>query len=192
MKTRTKVILGVILAVISILAVGYVVFYVSAIQGLRSPVLAIVSSPASAKDEVWLLEQGFQDRGISLLIKSPSLNDGKPTRITELDWDGIYSFKQLRWSGDGHLAAFSLQLINDNWSEVIPFAFDFSTREPILPVWQGKNWSSIHTTPSEWKQQEQVILRLAETHGGFTIKLINREDFRHHSRQMLFWQIPGR
>ncbi|MDZ7615738.1 MAG: hypothetical protein U1E05_01965, partial [Patescibacteria group bacterium] len=91
MRKTTKVILGIVFAVIGVLGAGYVVLCLSVMQSFSSPVLAVIPSPASSKDEVWLLEEVFVYRGVSLFVKSPSLNGGKPKRITSLDWDGLYS-----------------------------------------------------------------------------------------------------
>ncbi len=189
MKKKAKVILGIVFAVLGILAVAYVALYLAMAQMFSSPVLAVVPSPKVPEDEVWLLEWGLQDRGISLFVKSPSFNGGKPKRITPLDCDGLYSFKQLRFSDDGRLAVFSLQLAGGDRPEVAAFAFDFSTGEAILPPWQGTNTTSRETL-DEWKQNAERVAALADAHGGLTDHGLAREDFRKCSRKIWFWQVP--
>ena len=186
---KTKIIIGIFLAVIGVLAVGFVVFCIITIQGLSSPVLAVLTSPVASQNEVWLLEDGFVDRGISLFIKSPSLNNGKPKRITSLDWDGLYCFKKVQWSQDGDLAVFSLLLAEGDWPEVTAFAFDFSTGTAVLPSWQGKNTTS-KKSAEEWKKHELTIAELAKTHKGLTSKGLAGEDFRKKSQKLWFWQMP--
>ena len=189
MKRKTKIILGVVASIVSVLAVGYVALCLIAMQGFSSPVLAVLSSPTSPTDQVWLLEEGFQDRGITLLVKSPSVNGGQTMGITSLDWDGLYSFEEVRWSGDGRLAVFSLRLAGTDGPEVMAFAFDFSTGKSILPAWQGKNTTS-HKTVDEWKAHQDELESIAQTHGGLTDKGLAREEFRARSRNIWVWQVP--
>jgi hypothetical protein len=188
-KKKAKVILGIVLTVLGIIAVGYVALYLTLAQAFSNPMLAVVPSPKVPEDEVWLLEWGFQDRGISLFVKSPLLNGGKPKRITPLDWDGLYSFKQLRFSDDGRLAVFSLRLAGGDRPEIAAFAFDFSTGKAILPPWQGENTTS-RKTPEEWKHSRERVAALAAAHGGLTDHGLAREDFMNCSRKIWFWQVP--
>jgi len=189
MKKRTKVILGIIAGIVGILAVGYVALCLTAMQGFSSPVLATVPSPADPKSEVWLLEEGYVDRGISLFVKTPAINAGKPKRITSLDWDGLYSFKELSWSQDGQLAVFSIRLAGGDWPEVTAFGYDFSTGEAILPSWQGRNTTS-RKTIEEWRQHAETITAVAEKHGGLMSHGLARENFREQSKELWFWQVP--
>jgi hypothetical protein len=158
-------------------------------QGFSSPVLAIVPSSADPENEIWLLEEGFVDRGIYLLVKSPSVNAGKPKRITSLDWDGLYSFTQLSWSQDGQLAVFWIRLAGGDWPEVMAFGYDFSTGNAILPSWQGRSTTS-QKTIEEWKQHAESITALVENHGGMMSHGLARENFREQSKALWFWQVP--
>lgn len=189
MNKKAKVLLGIIAGTIGILALCYVVLCLTLTQELSSPVLATVPSPTDAKNAVLLLEEGFVDRGISLLVKSPSVNAGNPQRITSLDWNRLYSFTQLNWSQDGELAVFSICLEGDDRQEVTAFGFDFSTGKAILPPWQGQNTTS-RKTVEDWKQHTESITALAEQHGGLMAHGFPRENFRDQSKELWIWQAP--
>ena len=54
MNDKAALILGVLLTLVLLASVGYLGLYVWATQSFSAPLLAVVSSPASAGDEVWL------------------------------------------------------------------------------------------------------------------------------------------
>lgn len=189
MKKSTKVILRVILGILGGLAIGYLALYLFVVQSFSSPVLAVVASPESPKDEVWLLTEGFRNRWVSLIVKSPFFNGGEPKRITLLDWDGLYSFTQLRWSGDGRLAVFSLRLAGGDEPEVVAFGFDFSTGKAILPAWQCRSATS-RKSVDEWRRHEEELMAVVRAHGGIADKGIDRQSLREKSRKIWVWQVP--
>jgi hypothetical protein len=189
MNKKAKILLGIIAGTIGFFALSYVVLCLILMQQLSSPVLATVPSPTDTRNAVLLLEDGFVDRGISLLVKSPSVNAGYPQRITPLDWNRLYSFTQLNWSQDGQLAVFSIRLAGDDQQDVTAFGFDFSTGNAILPPWQDQNRTS-QKTVEEWKQHAESITALAEQHGGLMTPGFARENFRDQSKELWIWQAP--
>ena len=189
MTNKTKIILRVILGVLGVIAIGYAALSLFAMQSFSSPYLSVVTSPESPSNEVWLLTEGFVDRGVSLFVKSPSINGGKPKRITALDWDGLYSFKNLRWSGDGRLAILSVRLAGDDWPEVAAFGFDFSTGTAIVPTWQGRYTTSPKSL-NEWRRHEESLMDVVQNHGGIAKSGIDRETLKSKSRKIWVWQIP--
>jgi hypothetical protein len=189
MRKRSKVLLGVLAAVALLLCLAYAGLCVWLGQGFSNPVLAALPVPGARGAEVWLLEGGFIDRGITLYVKSPSLNDGKPMRIVDLDWDGLYSFSRLQWSKDGQFVVFTIRLAAENEPEVNAFAYDFSTGRAALPAWQRLAMTS-EKPLAEWQQHEKTLAALAAAHGGLTGAVHGPEDLRAHARKLWYWQAP--
>lgn len=185
MKRKTKVLISILVGAALVPAVAYAVFILWFTQAFATPVLVELQSPSAADDELWLVEQGFQDRGITLYVKSAGGND-KPEPVTDLDWPGLYQFVRLQWSQDGRFVAVVLGIDED---EVYGFAYDFSTQKAILPPWQDRN-SSSEKPLADWKQHEAAILKSAQEHGGLTGATFESGEFGEKARPIWFWQVP--
>ncbi len=190
MKKHLTIILGVLLVLGAILVAGFVALKISLTQGLSSPRLTVAASPAATDAEIWLIEEGFQDRGFTAYAKSPNINGGKPERITTLDWDSLdyqYYFRKMHWSKDGQVAVFTIE--PNQSGAVQAFAYDFSTGQAVLPDWQ-RSYSASHKTPEEWQEWEQTIINLVESHGGIGSEGPTANDIRDRSREIWYWEIP--
>jgi hypothetical protein len=189
MEKKIKTILIVLAVTVAALGVGYGALRLTAIQSRSNPSLAKIKSLASAEYEVWFLEEGPGDRGITLFVKSPSMDGGRPRRVTELDWSKLYAFEELRWSDDGQLAVFFLSIAGGDPSGVVGFAFDFSSNQIYVPPWQSRV-ATERKTLAEWKEYEKTIMAVAKTHGGLVNYGVSREDIKSCQHKIYFWQIP--
>jgi len=189
MNWKTKIIFGSLLCITTLLAVGFVWIYLLNAYSLSDPLLADITSPIGSKNHILFLEEGFQDRGITIFVKTSKINRGKTKRVAVLDWDSLYFFKELRWSNDGQVAVFFIQLINESCPEIMGFSINFSTGKIITPPWQNK-YATTKKTEAEWKKYETQIIEIVRQHGGLQKDALTQEDLNNLYQKISFWQIP--
>ena len=177
---KVFIIISIIIALILLLIIGFIL-----LQGLSSPALAKFSSPANPKLEVWLLEEGFQDRGLYLFVKSP---EKEPLFIGKLDWTGLHAFSYLQWSKDGQVIIATVQL--PNGKQFISFAHDFSTRQTLSPPWESRVTSS-ERPDEDWINLQSNILNLITLHGGAAPDHIGYAQFQDKSRNIPEFMSPN-
>jgi hypothetical protein len=176
-------------AVLLLAAAGGLVFLkITITQDFSSPNLAKFRSPAIVGDEVWLLEEGFVDRGLSVFVVC-SKHGKAPIEVTSLDWDGQYYFSSFQWTNDGKVAVFTVE------GPVVPkaptLAYDFEQGKAILPSWQdGRSMNLV--TSDKWTAFQQIVATLIDSHGGLQSEAIGRETIRNQSERIWYWEIPKR
>lgn len=138
-------------------------------QGMSHPVLSRFASPTLRGAELWIVEEGFQDRGLNLYAKAPLR---KPAYVHSLDGPPFH-FSCAQWTMDGKAAVFAVEAPGPGDAVVFAFAYDFQSGKALLPKSLGRR-----RTLADWREHEKSILSLAESHGGLRKDTINRDLIR--------------
>lgn len=176
-------------AVLMLAAIGgLVVLKITITQDFSSPNLTKFRSPAIVGDEVWLLEEGFVDRGLSVFVVC-SKHGKAPIEVTCMDWDGQYYFSSFQWTNDGKVAVFTVE--GPEVPKAPTLAYDFEQGEAILPSWHHVS-SMEPVTTDKWTAFQQIVETLIDSHGGLQSEAIGRETIRNQSERIWYWEIPQR
>lgn len=188
MVNRKRLLIGCSVFAIIALVAGCIVLKIAVTQSWSAPCLAKFRSPAIRGDEVWLFEEGFVGRGLSLFVVC-SRHGNTPIAVTRLDWEGLYYFSSFQWTEDGRVAVFTVQ--GTGAPETPSFAYDFEKGKAILPPWQGV--CSTNQMPDKaWKEFQQIVASLIKSHGGLRGEPTRLEAIRNRSEKIWYWQIPQR
>jgi hypothetical protein len=172
-----------IAAIVLIPLALFVSFHV--LQGISSPCIAKFPSPSNPKDQAWLLEEGFQDRGISLYAKTAH---AKPVFVAQLDWAEGHKFSYLQWTKDGQMV---VATVNPSDRGLKVYAYDYSTRSILRPSWVSE--SSCEDRPQrDWISYQSNILKAVETHNGLDTSSIDRVSFQQKARSIPEFMRPRR
>ncbi len=177
MKRRGKIILALVGSGIALL-VGLAVYgIIDMNQGMSNPLLATAPSPVKEGAHVLLLEHGFVDRGMEVLVTTPDQPDADPRSIDATDMLGTYQFDGIRWSTDGALAI--VEFIPEDAFFV---AYDFSNQTITVPPPESEQGADIRAT----------IKQLAAPHGGLSGVSYTKAEFEADAKEIWYWDMPGR
>lgn len=177
MKNRTiKIIAWSIGILVCLAGLGLLGLRFFLAQGFSDPILYTLHSPTQPHHQALFLQEGFQDRSWTLLIKAQ--DKGRPMRVASLDFDGAFMFNGAEWSQDGDVIVATIRLAGGNYDQVRAYGYDFATQKALVPEW------------NRWREYETNVLAVVAAHGGFSGTFVSDQNMTTGAQKIWVWQIP--
>ncbi len=158
-------------------------------RAFASPLVARFQSAAKRDTEIWLFEEGFRQKGLSLCVLSPATRE-QPVRVAMLDLKDAYSFAFAQWTRDGQMVIIGLNVGDRYDMPVAAIAYDFEKNAPFMPaaIAEGKKPELSRTA---WQEHEQKIMAMVAAHGGLVDTRIDRDAYLAEADVYTAGKIPN-